>query len=175
MQVRQARQHRPLKLFINQLVLTWVSSKVLLTHAQSLEKHIAQFPCNAQCNGTVRNTLNIHVHSRQQEEGSSRISKRFLTSALTGPRDATLCVTPVVVLCALQHSLQLDQKYKLPKTRCFGGDPRPQRIRKDPSQPPLVAEIPSAAPLSDEEPSFALRTSKAKLQPKRPSQARQTV
>ena len=58
--------------------------------------------------------------------------------------------------------------------RCFGGDPRPQRIRKDRSQPPLVSEavdVVSPAGAADvEEPTFALRTSKAKPQPRQAQQ-----
>jgi len=74
----------------------------------------------------------------------------------------------------LQHGLKLDPQYKLPKMRCFGGDPRPQRIRKDPSQPPLVSEAVSESPTTGvagtEEPAFALRTSKAKPQPRQTQQ-----
>ena len=81
------------------------------------------------------------------------------------------CATRVAALYP-QHGLELDQKYKLPKMRCFAGDPRPQRIRKDPSQPPLVEEIPGAGPVEGEEPSFALRTTRAKPEPQKPLPAR---
>ena len=82
----------------------------------------------------------------------------------------------IVVHAGTQHGWKLDPQYKLPKMRCFGGDPRPQRIRRDPSQPPLVSEaVPDEAPAAGtaepEEPTFALRTSRAK--PPQPKQVQQ--
>ena len=46
-QVRQAREHRPLKLFLNQLVMTWVSDKVRLTKRQSQLLHVVHYTVHA--------------------------------------------------------------------------------------------------------------------------------